>query len=217
MDSLLWRWCDIWPVEHVGPYCNSIQYVNHTYSKLWTQWREQPWCFLHGFPVLPFLRCHVDLKHIHASAVLNHSRMNSSCNVLPPPSLSLSLSLTTFSLCCWLGSVLGSTCPQNEYTFACISALPWLACYPLCRRVWLMIRVCHFSQQLSRPPARAHIKHPNEGKKKPRNFIFYNKNEKHMLAYVHNYLPYVMSLWFEKLTNDWMSTVSGYHILNAVM
>lgn len=33
-------------------------------------------------PVLPFLHCHVDLKHIHASAVLNHSRMNS-----PTPAL----------------------------------------------------------------------------------------------------------------------------------
>lgn len=73
--------------------------------------------------------------------------------------------------CCWLGSVLGLTCPQNEYTFACISALPWLACYPLCRRVWLMIWMCHFSQQLSGPPACAHSKHKNtEWKKKPISF-----------------------------------------------
>lgn len=136
-------------------------------------------CYLHDFPVLPILHCHVDLEHINASAVLDHSRMNR-------PSLELwyvllSLSLYSFlPLCCWLGSVLGSTCPQNEYTFACIRALPWLAFYPLCRRVWLMIRVCHFSQQPSRPPACSHIKHPNAGK----NFEFHlpRRKQKHMLA-----------------------------------
>lgn len=96
--------------------------------------------------------------------------------------LSLSLPPSTLSpstVCCWRGSVLGSTCPQNEYTFACISALPWLACYPLCRRVWLMIRACHFSQQPSRPPACAHIKHPNAG----RNLEFHLLKHKHTPAY----------------------------------
>lgn len=95
-----------------------------------------------------------------------------------------SFSLTTLSPshCCWLGSVLGSTCPQNEYTFACIRALPWLAFYPLCRRVWLMIRVCHFSQQPGRPPACSHIKHPNVGKNVEFDSL-HVKNVKQMLAY----------------------------------
>lgn len=137
------------------------------------------------FFVLPawlfcFTFCHVDLEYIHASAVLDYSRMNR-CSLEPRYVLSLSLSVLFIPLCCWLGSVLGSTCPQNEYTFACIRTLPWLAFYPLRRRVWLMIRVCHFSQQPSRPPACFHIKHPNAGE----NLEFHLLQLKHMLSYMH--------------------------------
>lgn len=122
---------------------------------------------------------------------------------LPP--LSLSLSLTTFSLCCWLGSVLGSTCPQNEYTFACISALPWLACYPLCRRVWLMIRVCHFSQQLSRPPARAHIKHPNAGKKRKKTEFHFLQQKWKAYACLRSQLLALCDVVVIWKTNKWLN------------
>lgn len=137
------------------------------------------------FSVLPFLHCHVDLEYIHASAVLDHSRKNrSSLELWYVLSLSLPLSVLFLPLCCWLGSVLGSTCPQNEYTFACIRTLPWLAFYPLRRRVWLMIRVCHFSQQPSRPPACSHIKHPNAGENVEFHLLHKKeKNNNHMLAY----------------------------------
>lgn len=86
-----------------------------------------------------YLRCHVDLEHIHASAALGRGTMNRRSPelwyVLPPflpsPALSVlcSLFFSFLHLCCWIGSVLGSTCPQNEYTFACIRTLPWL-CLP---------------------------------------------------------------------------------------
>lgn len=124
-------------------------------------------CFTFS-PLSCWFRAHSRLS------LLDHSRMtrHSFCDMF-------SLFLLFLPLCCWLGSVLGSTCPQNEYTFACISALPWLACYPLCRRVWLMIRVCHISQQPSRPPACAHIKHPNAS----RNLEFHLLKQKHSPAF----------------------------------
>jgi len=115
-----------------------------------------------------------------ASAVLDHSRMN-------PAGMSSSLHLSFHSLCCWLVSVLGSTCPQNEFTCACIRALPWLAFYPRCRRVWLMIRVCHFSQQLSRTPA--FTSHFQMREKKSRILICdtntTKENKKQTFAYMH--------------------------------
>lgn len=89
------------------------------------------------FPVFTFT-CHVDSEHAQASAASGRGTMNSRWPepwyVLPPflPSPALSVLCSFFPplhLCCWLGSVLGSTCPQNEYTFACIRTLPWL-CLP---------------------------------------------------------------------------------------
>lgn len=127
---------------------------------------------LHDICLSPFLQCSISNTFIYASIVLGQS---TNCS-LSPELWYVHFTLFFLLRCCWLGSVLGSTCPQNEYTFACISALLWLACYPLCRRVWLMIWVCHFSRQPSRPPAWAHIKHQNTGEKKNSNFIFHNKN-----------------------------------------
>lgn len=88
-----------------------------------------------------YLRGHVDLEHIHASAASGRGTVNRRSPepwyVLPPflpsPALSALCSFLFFffflHLCCWRGSVLASTCPQNEYTFACIRTLPWL-CLP---------------------------------------------------------------------------------------
>lgn len=101
--------------------------------------------------------------------------------LLPPPSLihpSIPPSLLySISICQDEASVLGSTCPRNEYTFACIRTLLWL-CLPPAAPSTLINDPCVplFTARTpaclhARTPAHCHVKYPN-GRRCFRGFVY---------------------------------------------